>query len=250
MDYSILEEIGLTKSEIKVYIALIDLGSSTIGPIIKKSGVASSKIYELLNKLLEKGLVTTHTESGTKYFKAVNPHRLRDYLEEKEKELKEKEKELNKFIPSLLLKFNEKTQETEVEVFKGYRGIETVFKDMIRELKKGDEFLVIGGGDKPSGNKRTKLFFEKIHKERAKKKITLKIIFSKARKDFYKQMSISPYTQAKYLKYGTPSTVNIYKDTTILLVMSPVPAAIRIRNNLITDSYKKYFEEMWRLAER
>ena len=71
MDYSLLEKIGLTNSEIKVYLALIDTGASTVGPITSKSKVASSKTYELLDKLIEKGLVTTYKEDNIKYFKAV-----------------------------------------------------------------------------------------------------------------------------------------------------------------------------------
>ncbi|MBI2665760.1 hypothetical protein HYX12_04015 [Candidatus Woesearchaeota archaeon] len=50
MDIDLLRNIGLTDSEIKVYLALLELGSSTKGPIVDKSRVASSKIYELLEK--------------------------------------------------------------------------------------------------------------------------------------------------------------------------------------------------------
>ena len=51
-----LEQIGFTKSEIKIYLALLKLGSSTTGPIITESKTANSKIYEVLEKLIEKGL--------------------------------------------------------------------------------------------------------------------------------------------------------------------------------------------------
>ena len=37
MDLSILEDLGLTHAEIKVYVALLELGSSTAGPLINKS---------------------------------------------------------------------------------------------------------------------------------------------------------------------------------------------------------------------
>ena len=157
MNTHLLEKIGLTKSEIKVYLALIDLGSSSVGPITKKARVASSKTYELLNKLIQKGLVTTFKENNVNYFKSVNPYRLKDYLEEKKKELKENETELSNLLPTLELKFREHVKETEVELFKGYKGIQAIFKDMIKTLNKGDEFLVIGGGDTPPANPTTRL---------------------------------------------------------------------------------------------
>ncbi len=47
-----LEKIGLTNSEIKVYLSLLELGTVSKGAIVKKSGIASSKIYEITDKLI------------------------------------------------------------------------------------------------------------------------------------------------------------------------------------------------------
>ncbi len=250
MNLEVLEEIGLTKSEIKVYQALLQLSHATAGPIISKAKIASSKIYELLDKLMDKGLATSYIEANTKYFKAVNPERLLDYLKSKEEELKKKEEELQGLMPQLNQLFSEHIEETEVEVFKGYKGAATAFKEMMNELKKGEEFLVIGGGDSPSANQRTKMFFENLHQKRSKKGIILRIIFSEARRKSSKEMAFFPHTKPKYSPYGTPSTINIYNDTTILLTMSPFPAAIRIKDKNITKSYRIYFEKMWNEARR
>ncbi|MFH1770284.1 MAG: helix-turn-helix domain-containing protein [archaeon] len=250
MDLSLLEEIGLTKSEIKVYQSLLELGKSSAGPIVSKAKIASSKVYELLDKLMEKGLVTSYIDSSTKFFKAVNPDRLMDYLRTKKRALDSKEKQLTTLMPELQQIFNEHVEETEVELFKGYKGLGNVFKEMINTLKKGDEFLVIGGGDSPTANKRTKLFYENIHRKRSEKGIVLRIIFSEARRKSLKSMALFPYTKPRYLGYGTPSTINIYKDTTILITMSPEPAAIRIKSKSITESYRIYFEKMWKEAKK
>ena len=73
MNVELLEAIGLTKSEIKVYLALLELGSSTTGPIVEKSGASSSKIYEILEKLIQKGLVGHVIKAGKKHFEAAPP---------------------------------------------------------------------------------------------------------------------------------------------------------------------------------
>ena len=250
MNLDLLEEIGLTKSEIKVYLSLIELGSSSVGPIISKAKIASSKIYEILDKLLDKGLITTFLEGHVKKFKAVNPERLVDFLNEKREELNKKEDELNKLLPQLKQLYEEQKQDFEVEVFKGYKGVYAALIEMIQTLKKGDEHLVMGGGDSPTTNMRTKLFFENIHRKRSEKGIILRILFNETRRKTYKNMSIFPHTIPRYINFGIPSTINIYKDTTILLTMSPIPAAIRIKDKNITDSYKKYFERMWKSAKK
>ena len=49
-----LERIGLTPGESEVYEALVSLGLSSAGVITKKSGIASSKVYEVLQRLQKK----------------------------------------------------------------------------------------------------------------------------------------------------------------------------------------------------
>ena len=137
----LLEEIGLTKSEIKVYLALLELGSSTTGPIVEKSGASSSKIYEILDKLIQKGLASFVVEAGTKRFEAADPKRILDYLKEKEAKLKKQEKEIEKILPELELKKTMAKYRSEAKVFKGVKGGETAFKYLINSMTKKDEWI-------------------------------------------------------------------------------------------------------------
>lgn len=104
MNTKILEEIGLTSSEIKVYLALIELGSSKKGPIVKKAGITSSKIYEVTDKLIKRGLASYVVKDKMKYFNAAPPSRIKEYLKEKEAKIKKQENELDKLLPCLELK--------------------------------------------------------------------------------------------------------------------------------------------------
>ena len=56
MDTQILQEIGLTKNETKVYLALIELGSTPAGRLIKKVGMHRGIVYDLIDLLTDKGL--------------------------------------------------------------------------------------------------------------------------------------------------------------------------------------------------
>src|SRR3989344_8787493 len=104
MDISILKEVGLTDGEIKVYLALLELGSSTTGPMINKSGIARSIIYQILEKLMQKGLVSQIIKEKTKYFQAAEPNRILGYIDEREKQLDDNKKKIEKLLPELLLK--------------------------------------------------------------------------------------------------------------------------------------------------
>ena len=67
-----LLKIGLTEGEAKVYIALTELGSSTVGPIVKKAKVAYSNVYDILNRLIEKGIVSFITKNKRISLKALS----------------------------------------------------------------------------------------------------------------------------------------------------------------------------------
>ena len=103
MDMKPLERIGLTKSEIAVYLALLKLGQTTAGPIVDEARVTRSKIYDILERLKNKGLVSYITKQSTKYFSAADPHTILHYLDEKESEIKEEKSSVLKILPQLLL---------------------------------------------------------------------------------------------------------------------------------------------------
>src|SRR3989338_3750233 len=145
MNIEILETIGLTKAEIKVYLALLEIGSSTTGPIVEKSGASSSKIYEILEKLIQKGLASFVIESGMKYFEAAQPSRLLDYMREKEESLTKQRQELQNIIPELELKRKYSKQKSEATIFRGLKGVKTAYEDILNTLKPGDEYYVTGG---------------------------------------------------------------------------------------------------------
>ena len=71
MELTELKTIGLTEGEIKLYNALLELGESTRTELSKKSGISPSKIYDVANRLLEKGII----EIGLPHFNLLDHHR-------------------------------------------------------------------------------------------------------------------------------------------------------------------------------
>jgi sugar-specific transcriptional regulator TrmB len=59
MELQDLKKIGLTHGEIKIYEALLDLGECTRTILAKKSGISPSKIYDVANRLIEKGIISS-----------------------------------------------------------------------------------------------------------------------------------------------------------------------------------------------
>ena len=125
MDIKLLEKIGLTEGEAKVYMASLSLGQSTTGAIIKEAKVSTSKVYNILDRLSKKGLVSTIIKNNRKYFKASDPSRLKEFIEIKEKEILEEKAEIDKMIPSLQQMQKYAAPKQEAEILEGIRGIKT-----------------------------------------------------------------------------------------------------------------------------
>src|SRR3989339_656937 len=84
-----IESLGLSERESRVYVALLDVGPTTVSKIIRKTGIASSKIYDVMEKLIHRGLVTYVLKQGKKEFHPVDPKRLFNIIQEKEATIKE-----------------------------------------------------------------------------------------------------------------------------------------------------------------
>jgi len=68
---SLLQEFRFTESEAKVYVALLENGASTGYEISKQSGVARSKIYNILNALVQRGVLLCSQEEKSTLYRAV-----------------------------------------------------------------------------------------------------------------------------------------------------------------------------------
>ena len=244
-----LENIGLTKNEIKIYLALLELGLTTTGAIIKKTRIHTSKVYDGLERLSEKGLVTYIVKANTKHFKAVSPDRLLDFLEVKKKNLEQQEKEVKEILPELKLKQQFVGDSTEAEVFKGWKGMETVYKMLRETLPKGNLNLVFGASKGEDGEY-VRRFFNRHLKLLAKKGIKQRIIYNEdARGNIEEQAKHSRLFKVKYLENTTPAEINIWADKTMIVILRKNPTVILVSDQKVADSFRQYFNVMWRLAK-
>lgn len=249
MDLTALKESGLTVGEIKVYLALLELGSSTTGPIIEKSGIAKSIIYQILERLMQKGLVSFITEEKTKYFQAAEPKKLLQYIEEREEKLQENKKQVQALLPELELK-QKAAKESEVNVFKGFRGITTTHEHTYDKLGKGDEYYYLGIF--PLQESYYHAYWQKDHKKREKAGIGCKLLFNKGTDPkILKNRNLFNYCDARYMPINikTPAWFMGYKDTAVIGLQEK-QIAIEIVDQQIADSFKAYFDEFWKLSKK
>ena len=72
MDEQILEDLGLTKNQVKIYLTLSDAGPTRITSLAKAAGLHRINAYDAVNKLVELGLVATSTRDMSSISKSLN----------------------------------------------------------------------------------------------------------------------------------------------------------------------------------
>ncbi|MBI4153863.1 hypothetical protein HY501_00865 [Candidatus Woesearchaeota archaeon] len=81
-----------------------------------------------------------------------------------------------------------------------------------------------------------------------KKKMKWKVIYNESARNTFKYEQESPITENRFLEQETPATINVYKDTVFIALWTKNPIAFRVKNQKVANSFKNYFEVMWRLA--
>mgnify|MGYP001566821270 CR=1 FL=1 len=243
MEIKLLEELGLTKNEVKVYLSLLESGTTSAGILIKKLGMHRAAVYDLIDMLIEKGLVSYVIKSNRKYFQAEDPNRLLEYLDIKKQNLIKEEVELKRFIPQLLSIRKLSKEEQEGSIYKGKKGLKSIFEDILREKK---PWYVFGATGK--FKEIFNAYFIHFHDRRVKLNIPLKVIFNEKIRNEKRKLKLATI---RYLpeSYITPSTTYIYGNKIAVIIWSDEPMAFLIRSKQVSDSYKSFFELLWNLSK-
>ncbi|MCK4589009.1 MAG: hypothetical protein KAT77_01080 [Nanoarchaeota archaeon] len=244
MDQRLLQEIGLTNSEINVYTTLLKFGSIKVGDLMKQINLHRSRVYEAINRLTEKGLVSYVIKNNIKYFEATDPERLLSYIEEQKEKLNEKESKIKKIIPELKRQIPSSIPHAEAHVFAGKEGFKTIRKDV---LKQKQDLYLIGAVGKE--DKFLKYFFPNFNKLRIKDKIKWRILYDEEVKG--KKITKLKLMESKFLpkKYSSPAVINIYGDRVVnVLWKGDNPLCFMIINKDVADSYRKWFDLLWKTA--
>ncbi|MCK5630666.1 MAG: hypothetical protein KAI26_08650 [Nanoarchaeota archaeon] len=249
MNTKILEEIGFTQGEIKVYLALIELGESTIGLLAKKSRITPAKVYPILDKLKEKGLITSVIKSRTNHFQAFNPNRILNYLGEKEKNISVQKKEIKEFIPQLLTQQKKEAEQYAV-VYEGFNGIKTLYEEILEYLEgKNEDFIGFTLGDEFQ-SKQANIFFKNYDAKRKSKGIKTRLLALQHQKKFLKkEYGKNKNIEIRYLNHAAPTGVIIFDDKVATLLWKDIPTAFVIHSKQNSNAYRKFFDDMWRIAE-
>lgn len=241
MDTAILEELGLTQAEIKVYMALLELGSSTAGPILEKSGLQNSVVHRALNTLIEKSLINYIMEGKRKIYQATDPENFFNFIDDKKKRFQE-------ILPELKQKQKFSKKQETATVFKGIRGIKEVYSIMISQ--KAKEYNTFGGGQ-PCVEVMGNTWWLNMHARRKANKLPARQVFDETVRKIGQEIKKRTGSNIRYFpkQFAQFQETVIVGDYVAINVFTENPYAFLIKDKVVAEGYRKQFEILWKMAK-
>ena len=243
----ILKNFGLSEKEIAVYLALIELGPSSVRDISTKSKINRGTSYDILKSLIEIGIVSYYNKESKQYFIAEPPEKLLGAIDQKKEDLEEVRKNLETSLPLIKTLFEKQGGKPSVKLYEGSKGIKQILEDVLASLSQGPEKeYYLYSSSTAEDRKSIYADMPDFSKKRINKKIAVKIISmgeagQLAGLDERKQMPING-NQIK----STHEIIYSGKVAHISLDDKENPVGVLIQNEAIYQTQKLIFNQLWK----
>lgn len=227
--------IGFDEREADIYIALCKLSKAGVTELLKHTQIERRSIYDVLERLVQKGRASFVEENGRRVYSPTNPKTILA-------DIKSREKEFEKIIPAL--ESLEVPSGARVEILKGTKGLMTIFQEIIES---GMLHYSWGDISPLSNNPEYSRIVKKFLRGLKEKKIGEKIIYAKG--DNVHRIPKGEYRSIDP-KLISPAPTLIYGDITTQYIYTEPITIIKITSKEITQTNKEYFKHFWKIAKK
>lgn len=242
----LLKPFGLTSEESTIYLYLLESGTSSALKISRQINMARTKVYRILDNLIEKQLVVQEYNQNGFKFKANHPSKLNQLITQKEIEISILKQSLPQTIDLLEKHINLNHPQSQILYYQGQDGLSQVNWNLLNAKK---EFLSyeVDTADVYLPH----LEAEKLRQALIDKNITSRTLMNKK--------SLQPFSQVKnrelfqQIRFISPKILTIKSDIFIYNDIFTICHyldnkdifCLEIKNQFLVDMQKQIFENLW-----
>lgn len=248
MKTTIFEKIGLSAKETKVYLALLESGATSVRGLAESTKLNRGSVYDVLKKLQARGLVSFYHHETKQKFIAEDPEKLKALIEEKEERLKSAKNDIAKIIPELRSIQDKNGKKPTTKFYEGRLGIKTILEDVLEVLdvkEEGERDYYVYSAKEASED--IKDAYPNFTKDRIKKGIEVKAI------SLAGGGSLSGLDERRWLgtEQNSATFILIYAGRCAFISRDAmnVPVGVIIENEMIYETQKVIFLQLWNLLK-
>lgn len=239
--------VGFSQHQADVYVALLKLGRATVSEIGRMAGINRTTGYDILDSLVEKGLVSISGKKPKQEYVAESPERIGAYLETELKRVGEQKTIARELIPELTSIHNV-TDRPKVMFYEGKEGLERVYEDTLTSQEPIRAYANFEDMHAVLPN-----YFPQYYKRRTEKNITIRGIVpgtpaalerAPHATEEARDMALVPADQ-----YHFSPEIDIYDDK-VMIASWKEKLGIIIQSKEIAEAMKSIYELAWAESKR
>ncbi len=232
----ILQNLGFSDNEARVYLAALETGLSSAQDIADKAKLKRTTTYSILDVLVRKGFVLKSQKEGKNRYVAESPDNLLGIFDRYQSELK-------KVLPELKAIYNVKQVKLKVLFFEGKPGIKKIYYDTIEE--KPEVILEWNTSELYKvfpGFPMEYLEMRREYNIRAQRIAPDDENWQERKKKDKEDISITKLLPKK--DYEIPVEINVYNNKVVFMSYSDEMGLI-IESKVIADAMRKIYKLFW-----
>jgi sugar-specific transcriptional regulator TrmB len=236
---NILQKIGLSEKEARIYLATLELGSSVASDIAEKAKLNRVTTYDILEKLVQKGFINFHTRQKKKYFSPTDPDIVAT-------EIKRRTNNLIKALPEFR-RLHGNIKHPSIQYFEGLNGIKTIYTDTLTSKTE-----ILNYANSEEVRKHWPNYDEDYVEKRVKKKIYLRGIapfdeiglkVREENKKYYRDIRLVPAEECSFT-----NEIHIYDNKVAIISFKDELIGMIIESHEITNTQRAIFKMAWEFA--
>ena len=247
-----LQELGLTPTEINLYVTSLKCGPQTASELAKRAGIKRTTAQSALSALIVKGMVTLHSQTGSHVYMSIEPQLIERRFTEQIDTLKKQQLDFINLLPLFDNFSSQSSATTEVSSFQGAEGVKTAVDTALFCASRKWKIIAPEKNFFSEGDKDYADYFIKTRKQRGIKAQSLwepsfvtKRTFDDVAFEFR-----DPRVLPKELAGRFKSTVIIFDASVIFVNSAHELSAVLIRSNEISQTMTVMFDGLWTSAKK
>ncbi|MDD5732032.1 MAG: helix-turn-helix domain-containing protein [Patescibacteria group bacterium] len=245
-----LLQLGLLRKEATVYIAALQQDESSIITLAKKSGLSRGTVYDVVEKLKEKGYLAEIKKGKKRRLLVESPtNRFYSLLDKKQEDLEKAKKVIDGILPVIKGINASEEFKPQIRVYEGEKGFHKVWDEILQyneksylSIAKIETFVKFAGEG----------FLEQLQKRKAKLGFSSRVINEDSPLSRKMMLADKTYKRESKLapkEFGFPSTEIIYGDKIAMFSTRKENIVVVIESQDFAQTHRAYFEMMWKFLE-
>lgn len=236
-----LQSLGLEQKEASIYLALLELGETTVLEISKKSGIKRPTVYVVLRSLEQKGFASKLLKESKTLFSPQHPKKLITEAELRMKELQE-------VVPQLESLLGREEGRPRVKIYEGKEQLDCAY----------DELFVIKGEGLYMGTLKLSMevfprTFRKVGYAPLSPEFSMRELVDESEESRkYAAHVRGPYREVRFIpKELLPfeAEIGVFGNHSLITSVKKEYFTIDIESKEIANSFRTILEVMWQAAK-